>query len=85
MNYDNIQKVISCWVDVQSTSDEPFIREMLGISFKENLSTLNLDHISKNLIDVIFSMDYDELKNHISCLDLDEEDKKLVLSELEDL
>lgn len=79
------KKILGCWISVQSTSSDPFTREIIGNSFKENLSILDLDPISRNLIDVIFSMDYEELVNHINSLDLDEEDKTHLLSELEDI
>jgi hypothetical protein len=85
MNYDNIHEIIGCWISVQSTSNDPFTREIIGNNFKENLSILDLDPVSRNLIDVVFSMDYEELVNHINSLDLDEEDIIQILSELEDM
>ena len=84
-DFENINRIIDCWKTLQSSSDNWLTRKIVGESFKENLSTLDLDTISRNLIDEIFTMDYDELVEHINNLGLDEEDKIQIFAVLKEV
>jgi hypothetical protein len=84
-DFENIKRIIGCWCTVQVTADDSLTRKIIADAFKANLSDLNLDSISRNLIKDIFSMDYNELVDHINSLVLDEDYKIQILSQLENV
>jgi hypothetical protein len=85
INRENVSKVLRLWVDLQNTTDDVFTRDIIGESFKNNLSNIGLDIISNKLSDVIFNMNYNQLIDHINNLQLNEIDKLYILSKLDDL
>lgn len=85
INRENISKVLRLWVDLQNTTDDVFTKDIIGESFKNNLSNIGLDITSTMLSDVIFIMSYNQLIDHINNLELDEEDKTYILCKLDDL
>ncbi len=84
INRENIRKILRLWVDLQETTDDLFTKDLIGVSFKNNLLNVGLDITSKNLCENIFTMNHDQLIHYINNLKLDEIDKVYILSKLDD-
>jgi hypothetical protein len=83
LNRENIRKILRLWVDLQETTDDLFTKDLIGESFKNNLLNVGLDITSKNLCEVIFTMNKDQLIHHINNLKMNETDKIYILSKLD--